>query len=400
VDNERLVGTDIVIWEFNRLQQRAETFFHAMPLAGSARCCDTISVEKGYQTVDFRLVPLLKRMWSYRREAAGTVAYWSGIGRAYELAARPVGAIILVYHSIAKDDVAEFIDPLNRLSPQVFELQMAFLSAHRRVVPLSQVVEQVVGGTSPVAGTVCITLDDGYLDNLTTAAPILQKYRLPATVFLATGYVGRGETQWADTLYWLFKWRTVHRLTLASIGLKCSNLRSASERVAAWRQLHRHLLESEYHERVRLLDEVRAQLGPVGHSPPRLTMNWDDVRQLTRRYSFLEIGGHTRDHIDLRTHVGESAALQIKGCADDIQRELGSIPKHFSFPYARWCAQTREMVSAAGWRSAVVVGDRVRVSATTDRFAIPRVEAPYNMTELRFKTSGAYPGALAIAGLK
>lgn len=140
-----------------------------------------------YETVNSVHVQFLRRLWSFRREAIGAAVYWSGIGRAFELAAQPTGAIILMYHSIAADDIAEFVDPPNRLSPAMFERQMAFLSEHRRVVPLSQVVEEIVSGASPSAGTVCITFDDGYLDNLNTAAPILEKHKLFATLFLATG---------------------------------------------------------------------------------------------------------------------------------------------------------------------------------------------------------------------
>ena len=350
---------------------------------------------------DLTALPLqfMKRLWALRRDVVGAALHWSGIGRSFEMVARPTGAIILMYHSISQDDLAEFIDPPNRLSPALFERQMAFLSAHRRVVPLSEVVQQIESGTSPLAGTVCITFDDGYLDNLTTAAPILEKYNLPATLFLATGYVERGESQWADTLYWLLKHRSSDTMSISSIGLSETNLAYPAGRAAARLLLHRHMLESGHDDRTRLFNEVDRQLCPVGKRP-RLTLNWDEVRELRRRYPFFAIGGHTREHIDLRTHRGETAWSQIKGCADDLQRELGAESRHFSFPYSRWCAETRELVSASGWRSAVGMGDGIRIGAASDRFAMPRLESPRTMTELRFKTSGAYPGALSMLGLR
>jgi peptidoglycan/xylan/chitin deacetylase (PgdA/CDA1 family) len=341
---------------------------------------------------------MLKRLWSFRREAVGAAVHWSGAGRLYEIAAQPTGAIILMYHSIAAHDVAEFVDPPNRLSPEMFERQMAFLSEHRRVVPLSQVVEQIASGESPSMGTVCITFDDGYLDNLTTAAPILEKYKLSATLFLATGYVERGETQWADILYWLLQRRTTDKLRMPSLGNQETYLTSDARRGAARKILHRCLLEATRQERRQLLTEIERQLLPEGRAP-RLTMNWEDVRQLRRRYPFFEIGGHTREHIDLRTHRGEAARSEIDGCAEDVRRELGVEPRHFSFPYARWCAETRGIVCTSGWRSAVGSGDNIRVGQASDRFAIPRVEAPRTMTDLRFKTSGAYPGVLSMLGL-
>lgn len=341
---------------------------------------------------------MLKRLWSLRRDAASVAAYWSGLGRAFELVAQPTGAIILMYHSVAADDAAKFIDPPNRLSPRMFERQMEFLSRYRQVVPLSQVVEQIVFGSAPPAGTVCITFDDGYLDNLTVAAPILEKYRLPATLFLATGYVGRGETQWADVLHWLFQRRTQNKLQIPSLGDRETELTSAARRGAARKMLHRRLLEATHQERGPLLTEIESQLLPEGRAP-RLTMTWEDVRELRRRYPLFEIGGHTREHIDLRTHRGELARSEIEGCAEDVRRELGAGLRHFSFPYGRWCEETRGLVCTLGWRSAVGAGKNVRISQASDRFAMPRVEAPRTMTDLRFKTSGAYPGVLSMLGL-
>ena len=344
------------------------------------------------------LVPPVRRLSSFCREAAGTAVYWSGIGRAFEMTARPTGAIVLMYHSVSGDGPAAFIDPPNRLSPAMFERQMAFLSEHRRVVPLSQVVEQIAAGASPPAGTVCITFDDGYLDNLTVAAPILEKHRLAATLYLATGYVERVETQWADILYSMLEYRTSDQLSIPSIGLDRADLASPAGRAATRGLLHRHLLESGHEDRARVLSEAERQLAPVG-KPPRLTMNWDEVRELRRRFPFFEIGGHTRDHIDLRKHRGVAARSQITGCAQDLRRELGLGPGHFSFPYARWCEETRDAVVALGWRSAVGMGSGLRIAGASDRFAMPRVESPRTMTELRFKTSGAYPGALSMLGL-
>src|SRR6266850_3423573 len=155
---------------------------------------------------------------SLGRAAVGAVLHWSGAGRAFEKAARPRGAIILMYHSVASNEAAPYIEAANRIDPRAFERQMAYLAAWRHVVALSQLVEEIATGRAPPAGTVCITFDDGYRDNLTIAAPILEKYRLPATLFLVTGYVERAETQSSDTLHWLLTHATSQTLSLPMLG--------------------------------------------------------------------------------------------------------------------------------------------------------------------------------------
>jgi len=340
---------------------------------------------------------LLKKTWKRRREVLAASLYWSGLGYVFQTLRRPEGAIILMYHSIAPDEVSGAIDPPNRMSPLAFEQQMAFLREHRHVVSMGDLVAQLETGKTPQAGTVCITFDDGYLDNLTTAAPILEKYQLPATLFLPTGYIARAETQWADVLHGLYSQRTGHALRLPGLGVAV-DLSQPAQWAAARRTIHLHLLQSDYAERSDVLRQVEQQLKPLG-SVPRLTMNWDEVRELTRRYPWFELGGHSRDHIDLKTHGGAFAEQEIFGCAQDLQRELGRAPQHFSFPYGRWRDETRAMVQAAGWRSAVGASNDFRIGPANDRFVMARPATPNSMTELRFRTSGAYPGALAMFGL-
>lgn len=341
----------------------------------------------------------LTQLKLFARMAIGRAVHWCGVGRLFELATQPVGAIVLMYHSVAPDDLAVFVDPRNRMCPVLFDAQMAYLRKHRSVVPLSKLIEQITSGISPPAGTVCITFDDGYVDNLTIAAPILEKYQLPATLYLATGYIERSETQWADRLHWSIERRTVDRLNMPSLGSDSVDLASDTARSAIYGMLHRHLLEGTYLERKSLLDEIQSQLKPIGQEP-RLTLNWNEVRELVRRYPLIEIGGHTREHIDLRKHHNEVARSEIVGCAEDIRRELGVSPDHFSFPYGRWCDEARHFVRASDWQSAVGINTTVRVDSASDRYSIPRVEAPQTLADLRFKTSGAYPGVLAMFGLR
>lgn len=78
-------------------------------------------------------------------------------------------------------------------SPAKFETFCRFFRQHFRVVSLSeQVAASRIG--SDMGGTLSITFDDGYLDNVEVAAPILRKLKLPATFFVTTGFVGSHAT--------------------------------------------------------------------------------------------------------------------------------------------------------------------------------------------------------------
>lgn len=338
----------------------------------------------------------IQRIWRSRRAYADAALYWSGAAWLFESLVQPSGAVILMYHSVAADDVARFIDPPNHLRCTEFERQMAFLNQHRSVVSMSNLVAQLSAGVEPPAGTVCITFDDGYLDNLTVAAPILARYQLPATLYLPTAYIDRAQTHWADAVFQSIEFRTKNLLEIPSLGV-LADLSIDGQRMMTIRRLHDPLLEMSYADREQLLTNVQDQLKPQGVFP-RLTMNWDDVRKLAEEYPLFEVGGHSCDHIDLRTHCGSSALDEIVRCRTDLRRELGKMPVHFSFPYGRWSVTTRDMVVQNGWDSALGSSGDLRIGANTDRFVMSRAETPKSMTELKFMTSGAFPQIYKILG--
>lgn len=70
-----------------------------------------------------------------------------------------------------------------------FELFCRFFQSHFAVVPLAAQIAGCRDGKD-MGGTLSITFDDGYRDNLEVAAPILRRLSLPATFFVSTGFIG------------------------------------------------------------------------------------------------------------------------------------------------------------------------------------------------------------------
>ena len=95
---------------------------------------------------------------------------------------------ILTYHRVNEHH------PGDRMTvhPAAFRRQMEHIAeSGRPVLPLDTAVARLRGDGPPLsAGAVCLTFDDGYRDNLECAAPVLERHRFPATVFLVTGRMG------------------------------------------------------------------------------------------------------------------------------------------------------------------------------------------------------------------
>jgi peptidoglycan/xylan/chitin deacetylase (PgdA/CDA1 family) len=103
---------------------------------------------------------------------------------------------ILMYHSIDGDEGKTKLS----VAPDNFASQMEFLHRKRyNVVGLDKIISYMQKKEKIPPRTVAITFDDGYLNNYTSAYPVLKKYKLPATIFIITDKIGqKGWCGWRE----------------------------------------------------------------------------------------------------------------------------------------------------------------------------------------------------------
>ncbi|MDP2341065.1 MAG: metallophosphoesterase family protein [Deltaproteobacteria bacterium] len=309
--------------------------------------------------------------------------------RVRALSGRRGGAMILSYHSVTSSADVPFIDPRFGLPLAVFQQQMEFLAAERRVLAMSDLVDRVRRRAPIPAGSVVITFDDGYLNTLRTAAPVLDRLGLPALVYLPTGQIERAQSQFIDVLHGAFALRTRNTLSVPAAGLAPVELRGRRAVQRIYIALGDRLSTMSLHERAEVLAMVVDQLRP-SRPAPRLTMNWDEVVELGRKHRF-DVGVHTRDHLDLTSLDVEETRAELGSCIADLQAVTGKLPEHFAYPYGRCSTRVRDDVAATSLRSAAVTEPAGLVTHDADVFTLPRLLAPASMELFPFFTSGAYP---------
>ncbi|WP_435357702.1 polysaccharide deacetylase family protein [Emticicia sp. SJ17W-69] len=104
----------------------------------------------------------------------------------------PINGIpVLMYHKFSnsyKDDIT--------ITVEQFEEQILFLlKSDYQIIPLSQFVAFINGEIKSLPKkSILLTFDDGYLNNLELAYPILEKYNISATIFLSTAHIGQSNS--------------------------------------------------------------------------------------------------------------------------------------------------------------------------------------------------------------
>jgi len=245
-----------------------------------------------------RLVDGLKA----RGGIAGTLVRWGVLPYHAMRRERRPGLVILSYHRVGGQTGSDVDVPA-----RTFERQMRHLRDHHRVVSLDEVITISAQPTERHSDrdVVAVTFDDGFLETYTVAYPILRRYRIPATVYLAAGYVEERRP--------------------FDFGM--------------YREMH------------------------VAQRPRPLT--WEHIAEMISS-GFITIGGHTRTHPDLSQISAAECRREIEDCDGLIESRLRVRPKHFAYPFGRWSADAHAVV-AAWYETVALSGPGKNPYATLDR---------------------------------
>ena len=283
-------------------------------------------------------------------------------------AARPsrrgsgTGAVLLYHRAADASDVHDLNVP-----PALFEDQLRWLARECHVMPLDELLFAAADGLPERA--VALTFDDGYLDTLHTAAPILERLGLPATVFLTSRWLHTPGEYWWDVLERaLLSGETPRQLTFGDgVVFETS---TAAERRAAHDSLHESLVHARLPERDRRIAEL-AQWAGLTPDRCRRPMMADEVRQLAS-VPGMSIGAHTVNHLALPDQDAAVQRSEVFESMQALERVIGRPVDCFAHPYGAVDRATADLVRehcrwSAGCRPAVV-------GASFDAAAFPRLE--------------------------
>jgi len=301
--------------------------------------------------------------------------------------------LVLMYHRVTEG----ITDPWSLcVSPEHFREHLDVLGRLAKPTRLQELASDLRGGAI-ADRSVAITFDDGYVDNLHNAKPLLEDAGIPATVFITTGYIGGDREFWWDELDRLFLQPGTLPPTLEMIvdGTEHEwNLGDAAVySTDSWRShrdwkaeenpptaRHRVFLEvwrllqplSEEHRR-RLLDMLRAWAGAEASvRPSHRVMTATELVELAGSDA-IEIGCHTVTHALLPDIPAPSVRAEVEESTAALDRLLGAAPKSFAYPYGAYSQETIPAVRDAGFSCAVSTVETC-VRATSDPYQLPRME--------------------------
>ena len=273
-------------------------------------------------------------------------------------------------------------DPLLPSEPSAaeFEARMRWVQRHFNVIPLDEAIDRLRNRTLP-ARSLAITFDDGYADNQQIAAPILRRLGMPATFFIATGYLDGGR-MFNDSVVAALRDCKRASLDLTELGLGIHSLESLEHRRAAISALLPSLKILDLARRTAVADRI-CQLAEV--IPPNdLMMTSSQVASLAR--DGFGIGGHTVNHPILARLPLNDARQEIQAGRTRLEQITHSSVRLFAYPNGRpgadFTFDNLEQVKQLGFAAAFSTAHGVACT-NADIFQLPRF-TPWDRGELKF----------------
>jgi peptidoglycan/xylan/chitin deacetylase (PgdA/CDA1 family) len=269
--------------------------------------------------------------------------------------AKNKGAIAVMYHRIAKP----VSDPWQiAVSPENFEQHLQVLKKNYHVISVPELIRQLKNKKIE-KNSVCITFDDAYADNYLFAKPLLEKYELPATFFIATDYIGADKPFWWDELEAIILHSETLPLALSlHIGVESFKFNLAKEELSLEDKVkHRSWIWEETPPTLRcdLYLEIWKKLKPLKAIEIELILkelaDWADYkrgfnaadvamnnRQLKEMYtsSLFTIGVHTLSHPALAYHSENIQTHEIAACKNVLENLSGLKINTIAYPYGNY----------------------------------------------------------------
>jgi peptidoglycan/xylan/chitin deacetylase (PgdA/CDA1 family) len=239
------------------------------------------------------------------------------------------GVLVLNYHRVGKGNESPLDRGLWSADAEAFASQMRFCRSQLEVITPDDIPRVVANGSGRYA---LITFDDGYRDNYDTVFPILKSEGVPATFFIATGFVDVPQLPWWDEIAWMVRMSRKDRVELPGWTLLPVSF-GESDREEAVRTLLRVYKAMPAETTGRYLDAIAeaTRSGRCGTDASLgLWMTWDMLREM--RASGMTVAGHTVNHHVLARAPLAKQREEILGCATRLAEEMHEPMRYFSYP--------------------------------------------------------------------
>lgn len=293
---------------------------------------------------------------------------------------------VLMYHGVVESQA-----PISRwtvIDAPTFRWQMTYLARHFEIVKASSIWSNVNSKQLSNRPQAVITFDDGLLNTLTQAQPILASLHLPAICFVAPGLAIERRQIWADDLFEYVINSDATSLDWEQFGLgKVTLAQETDERTAQAESILEKMKSWPHARRTGLVNRLMAS-DPTQKqtSSAYQLMSIDQIRDMANSGTF-EIGLHSDFHPIMSSMSDEDQRREIAGAVEKLGLHNISFVPIFAYPNGRaqdFNDATVAVLTQLGFVAGLTTIDRL-AEPSGDPFRVKRIGIGGPMTHWEYK---------------
>ena len=326
------------------------------------------------------------------RAAIAFVLYYSGILGLIRRVRMRRKAVVLMYHRVLTADESRQTasQPGLVVERATFARHLEILTRDFKVLTFDEFADHLRRRAPFDRPSCLITFDDGWIDNLQNALPLMQRFRVPSVIFLPVHFIGgqRLFTREALTHLLVRALAAVRRSParretfaglLAPLGLEpVLDLDDTQSLPGVMRLLgaHRYASGPEFEA---LVAALSSELGvdAAGLSTSDTFIDWDQVDEMCRHG--VTFGGHGADHRVLTQVSPELVRFEVATSKAVLDARLSTPARSFAYPNGGWNDAVAAAVRDGGYEFAFTI-EPGHVSCDDNAMALRRMTMHDDMT--------------------
>jgi len=246
--------------------------------------------------------------------------------------------VIFLFHGVIEKNLFEVRNYNKKhIIKKEFLKILRLLKRKGNVLSLDEILYCIKNHINLPKNTYAITFDDGFENNYSLAAPILDELNLPCTFYFSTDFIENNTMSWIDKIEY------------------CVELKKKGEVFIPW--LRRKVQFNSKQSKINLLDNIRyfvknnfgfninnfvnhffnqCNIKIINHSNINIDkkINWKQTNIL-KNHRLFKVGGHSHEHLSLGLLDCKLALLQIKKSFSLFKKRINLNLEHYSYPEGR-----------------------------------------------------------------